>query len=81
MVGSGILAAIVVGLWWPIVAFLEKWWWGALTFVFPPTFLVFACLNFQRAKVPLALAILFTLVSLGLFVLRSFMTTFFITPA
>ena len=77
MSGCGILAVIVVGFWWPITAFLHNWWWGALTLVFPPTFFVFACLHFQKAKAPLLLGILVTLVSVGLFIARSFLATFF----
>jgi hypothetical protein len=80
MAGSGIMAILVVGLWWPITAFLEAWWWGVLTLLFPPTFLVFACVHFQKAKKPLILGLFFPLVSIAIFILRSFLATFFVAP-
>lgn len=78
MAAFGILAIVTVGLWWPITAFLEAWWWGGLTFLFPPTFLVFACLHFKKARKPLILGLLFTIVSVSLFIVRMFLTTFFV---
>jgi len=81
MAGSGILTILVVGLWWPILAFREKWWLGVLTFVFAPTFLVFAFINFQKAKLPLILGIILLLMTLGIFVSRAFLATFFVAPA
>lgn len=61
MAGSGIIAILVVGPWWPIAAFLEAWWWGVLTLLFPRTFVVCACAHFQKAKKPLILGLFFPL--------------------
>lgn len=78
MVGFGILAILTVLLWWPITAFLEAWWWGLLTFLFPPTFFVFAGLHFQKARKPLIFGLLFLIFSVLIFIVRSFLGTFFV---
>ena len=77
MVGFGILASLTVVVWWPMTAFLESWWWGGLTLLFPPTFFVFACRHFQKARKPLICGLFFLTVSVLLFIIRTFLSTFF----
>jgi len=75
---SGILFLVMIGIVFPIVAFRVAWWWGVLCFLFAgPATLIFTILHFQKAKVPLLVTVVSGVVSIGMFMLRSFTTTFF----
>ncbi len=75
---SGIVFIVTIALVFPIVAFRVAWWWGLLCFVFAgPATLIFSILHFQRAKVPLLVTIVSGVVAIGVFILRSFINTFF----
>lgn len=75
---SGILFLVMIGIVFPIVAFGVTWWWGVLCFFFAgPATLIFTILHFQKAKVPLLVTVVSGVVSIGMFMLRSFIATVF----
>ncbi|MEY4700070.1 MAG: hypothetical protein RL326_257 [Pseudomonadota bacterium] len=75
---SGLLFIVTLGIVFPIVAFGVAWWWGVLCFLFAgPATLIFTILHFQRAKIPFLVTIISGIVAIGMFMIRSFMTTFF----
>ncbi len=78
MAGSAILAALVIGVWWTIAAFLIEWWWGVLTLFFPPTFVLLCPFHFRRLWKPLACGLILLLISLGIFLMRVFLAAYFV---
>lgn len=78
---SGIIFLVTIAFVFPIVAFGVAWWWGLLCFFFAgPATLIFTILHFQKAKVPFLVTIISGVVAIGMFMMRSFMDTFFLAP-
>jgi hypothetical protein len=78
---SGIVFLVTIAFVFPIVAFRVAWWWGLLCFFFAgPATLIFTILHFQKAKIPLLVMVISGVVAIGMFMMRSFITIFFLTP-
>jgi hypothetical protein len=76
---SGIVFIVTMAIVFPIVAFRVAWWWGLLCFFFAgPATLIFTILHFQKAKIPFVATIISGLVAIGMFMMRSFINTFFV---
>ena len=74
---AGLAAIASFALWLPINAFLTRWWWGALTFLLPLASPVFAYYHWQRARQPILVGFVCTLLATGIFAARSFVQIFF----
>jgi hypothetical protein len=78
---SGIIFIVTIAVVFPIVAFRVAWWWGLLCFFFAgPATLIFTILHFQRAKVAFFTTLVSGVVAVGIFIMRSFLNTFFVVP-
>jgi hypothetical protein len=78
---SGIVFIVTIVFVFPVVAFRVAWWWGLLCFVFAgPATLIFTILHFERAKVTFLITLVSGAVAIGMFMMRSFMATFFLAP-
>lgn len=80
MVASMILAMLCLCIWLPIVAFFVSWWWGVIT-LFGFGVPLFAIFHFQEAKAPFLLGVFFLFISLGTFIARAFISTFFVVAS
>lgn len=83
--GALIMAAAVIAhlvtvlVVFPIVAFTVTWWWGVLCLFFPgPATIAFSIVHFKKALLPLVIAMVTLLLSVGVFILRGFLMTFFV---
>lgn len=74
----GIGAIVCLNLWLAIVAIMIKWWWGIIVLFVPLGNVVFAVCHWEVAKKPFLIGILFLVLSVGMFVLRSFVAIFFL---
>lgn len=81
MVFAGLGAMLCFQIWLTVVAFMVRWWWGLVVFFVPCGGLVFAITNWQVAKKPFLAGVVCLALAVGMFVLRSFIATFFAVDA
>ncbi len=76
---SGIACMVTLCVVFPIVACTVNGWWGLLCFVFPgPATIAFSVLHFKKAWLPLLITVVALLISVGVFLMRAFLATFFV---
>jgi hypothetical protein len=71
MVAAGVLAILSLCLWLPVVAFLNRWWWGAIAAFIPGGILAFVYYHWSDAKRPLLAGVGFAMLAVCIFAVRA----------